>query len=381
MSMVQKAFKYRFYPTPKQIQQLNIEFGHARFVWNWALDMRIKAYKRREEKLNNVSISKVLTKLKQSSRYRWLQDGSSTCAIQRLRDLDAAFINFFEGRAKYPCFKKKCSAQSVRYQLDTRFNNKEFINGASLVLPKIGSVKIKITRRPSSNPKMATVSRDSAGRYFVSIVTEEPVEKLKPINKQIGVDMGVADIVVCSDGFKSGSPKHYRKHEKQLAKAQRVFSRKTKGSNRREKQRVKVAKLHAKIKDSRRDFLHNLSSKLINENQVIAIEDLNVKGMVKNRRLSKSISDIGMHELRRQLEYKADWYGRDIIVIDRWTPTSKVCSSCGSVVDNMSLSVREWTCKDCGEHHDRDINAAINILHTAMGAEINARGELPSRAA
>ena len=221
---------------------------------------------------------------------------------------------------------------------------------------------------------MATVSRDPAGRYFVSMSVEETILPLPVTDRAVGVDMGLIDVVVTSDGDKVAAPRYLRKAEKQLKKAQRILSRRQKGSNRRERQRQRVARLHAKVADSRQDFLHKLSRRLIDENQVIAIEDLNVKVMHQTRKLAKAALDTGLGELRRQLEYKADWYGREVIVIDRFAPTSKVCSACGCTTE-LSLSDRMWTCQDCGEHHDRDVNAAINILHTASSAGINARGE------
>ena len=362
--MIQRSYKYRFYPTREQINQLAVELGHARFVWNWALDMRSKAYKRRKASLNNVSISRILTQIKSSPRYQWLCDATATCHTQKLRDLDAAFKNFFQGRARYPRFKKKLGHQSIRYQLDQRNVHRDYVAGERLRIPKLGAIKIKWSRLPQGIPKMATISVDPIGRYFVSLSVKEAVKTLPVVQSEIGIDMGIKDIVVTSKGWKSGAPKHYRRLQRKLAMAQRSLSRKTKGSKRREKQRLKVARIHAKIRDSRNDFLHKLSQKLVNENQVIGIETLNIKGMVRNRRLSKSITDSSLFELKRQLEYKAHWYGRQIESIDQWEPTSKTCSACGFKLDELNLSVREWTCPKCRTTHDRDINAAQNILHT-----------------
>jgi len=220
---------------------------------------------------------------------------------------------------------------------------------------------------------MATVSRDPAGRYFVSFSVEEIVQPLPVTDKSVGVDMGLIDVAVTSDGDKVAAPRHLRQAEKRLKRATRIMQRRKQGSGRWEKQRQRVARLHARVADSRADFLHKLSRRLIDENQVIAIEDLNVRGMQRGR-LSKSIGDAGLSELRRQLTYKAVWYGRELLVIDRFAPTSKVCSACGCTAE-LSLSDREWTCQECGLSHDRDVNAAINILHTASSAGINARGE------
>ncbi len=378
--MVQKTYKYRIYPNATQRAQLAIEFGHARFVWNWALDMRSKAYRRRVESLNVVGISKMLTKLKQCNRYSWLKEANAQCLVQKLRDQDRAFSNFFKGLAKYPRFKKRHAKQSVRYQMDQRIVLNNYRGGELLKLPKLGSLRVRWSRVPAGIPKMATVSLNQAGQYHVCLSVEESVDVLPAVTGTIGVDRGIKDVVVTSAGFKSGAPKYTRAYERRLAKAQRKLAKCTKGSNRRNKQRIKVARIHNKIKNSRHDFVHKLTSKLVSENQVIGIEDLNVKGMVKNKRLSKAIHDAGWHEFKRQLEYKCEWYGRQLVEIDRWVPTSKTCSGCGHVLDKLELSVRRWQCPECYIEHDRDQNAAKNILSTARSAGINARGDQLCRA-
>lgn len=372
--MTYRTYKFRIYPTNNQLAQLQIEFGHARFVWNWALDMRNKAYLRRGESLKYAEISRRLTQLKQSCRYRWLCDATASCHTQKLIDLDRAFKNFFEGRARYPRFKKKYATQSVRYQLDQREMPGSYVGGERLLLRKLGPVRVRWSRVPHGVPKMATVKRDAAGRYFVSLSVEETVEAKPKREGEIGVDVGIKDVVVTSDGFKSGAPKHTYRYARKLRRAQRSLSRKKMGSGRRCRQKKKVARIHARIRDSRQDFLHKLTTRLINENQVIAIEDLNVRGMLSNRSLSKAIADSSFQELRRQLAYKAEWYGRQLIVINRFEPTSKRCSRCGEVNEKLMLSDRIWTCKNCGDEHDRDVNAAINILATAGSAESEARG-------
>jgi putative transposase len=211
-------------------------------------------------------------------------------------------------------------------------------------------------------PKMATVSRDPAGRYFVSMACEVDIQALPTRRNAIGVDVGIKDIAVTSSGWKSGCAKYTYRYARQLKIAQRRLANKQKGSARRRQQQQRVARIHARVADSRRDFLHQISSKLMNENQVICLEDLNIKGMLRNCHLSKAIADSGLYELRRQIEYKAQWYGRDIFIVDRWAPTSKTCSECGAYQAQMPLKIREWVCPDCGEIHDRDINAAKNIL-------------------
>ena len=368
----QMTYKFRFYPTKEQENQLAIEFGNARFVWNHALNMRNKAYKRRKESLNYVPMNKHVTKLKKTSRYNWLSDSTACVLTQKLIDLDTAFSNFFAGRASYPKFKKKLHAQSIRYQLDQRQIDKTYQAGELLKLPKLGGLKLRWSRVPKGTPKMATVSKTASGKYFVCFMCEvEQPEKVKT-GRFIGVDIGIKDVIVTSDGYFSGSPKYTYRYARQLKKAQRNLSRKTKGSKRWDKQRIVVAKIHEKITNSRKDFLSKLTSKLINEHDVVAVENLNVSGMVKNRKLSKAVSDIGMFELKRQLEYKAIWYGKTIVQIDRWFPSTKLCSSCGQI-HQMKLSDRIMNC-DCGLVLDRDHNAAINIK--AAGSVVLVRGEL-----
>lgn len=377
--MALRTYKFRFYPNKAQQAQLAREFGHARFVYNWALDMRSKAYKRRGESLTGVGISKVLTGLKKTNRYRWLKQASAGCHTQKLRDLDNAFSNFFQGRTKYPRFKKRTGVQSVRYQMDQRIVMNNYSPGKLLKVTKLGAINVRWTRIPQGIPKMVTISLNQAGQYHVAMAVEEDVKALPVTTGTIGLDRGIKDVVVASDGFKSGAPKYAAGYRRALTKAQRRLAKCTKGSNRRNRQRIRVGRIHNKIKNSRHDFLHKLSTIVINENQVIAIEGLNIKGMVKNHKLAGAIHDAGWHEFKRQLEYKAAWYGRDLHVIDQWIPTSKTCSCCGHKLDEMDLSVRTWVCPKCGSKHDRDVNAAINILNTVGSTGINARGDQLNR--
>lgn len=320
MNNIQRSYKLRFYPTASQIQQLDIAFGHARFVWNWALDMRIKAYKRREQSLNNVPISRVLTKLKKSYRYHWLSDAPGTIYTQRLRDLDKAYSNFFKGTGKFPRFKKRRYAQSVRMQLDQRcIANYWRPDLHQMKLTGLGAVKLKWSRVPVGTPKMATISRDACGRYFVSVsVDEEIAVGDGPKHAAVGVDLGISHLAILSTGEKIDNPRHLYRRAYQLKRAQRRMAKMRKGSGRWHKQKLKVARLHARVADSRKDVLHKLSSRLIHENQVVCLEDLHVKGMLRNHRLVKALSDVGFGELRRQLEYNADWNGREVKGLDRW---------------------------------------------------------------
>ncbi len=374
MSAIQKAYRYRIYPNATQRKQLAVEFGCVRFVWNRCLDLRSTAYKERQEKHNYVSLGRQVTVWKKAE-FPWLADATANCLTQSLIDQDKAFSNFFAKRGKYPRFKSKWDKQSVRYQLDQRCIKSTYHGGEFLKLPKLGFIKVHWTRIPTGTPKMATVSKDPSGRYFVSFSCEETVEALPSTGVSLGVDLGIKDVVVTDDGWKSGNPKHLKAMKRHLKRQQRALARKQKGSRRRDRQRVKIARIHAHIAAMRRDFLHNTTAALIRRADVLAVEDLNVKGMMKNHALAGAIADVGMHEFKRQLEYKAAWYGRKVITIDRYAPTSKTCSACGSYQEKMPLKIREWTCPDCGERHDRDINAAKNILSTALIAGIKARRE------
>jgi putative transposase len=358
------SYKFRAKLTEQQKQMFRVESGHARFVWNHLLSMMIKAYERRKESFGYAGLSRYITKLKKTKKYNWLNDATGAVITQKIIDLDKAFDNFFKRGAGYPKYKKKTNEQRIRYQLDQRRISNIYIAGELLRLPNIGIIDVNWHRIPKGIPKMVTLIKAASGEYYVSFSCEEEIEELTKTGKAVGIDVGIKDVVVTSDGYFSGAPKFYYQYQRELKLAQRELSRKTKGSNRYEKQRVVVAKIHAKISRCRKDFLHKLSHKIVNEYDYICIEDLNVKGMVKNRKLSKAVSDVGMFELRRQLIYKADWYGKEIMVIDRWFPSTKMCSSCGMLHD-MKLSDRTMNC-DCGLKIDRDLNAAINIKQVGM---------------
>ena len=378
---MQRAYRFRFYPTTTQSQLLSGYFGSARWVWNACLSWRTHLYKDHKESVNGIDFSKELTFLKTLESYSWLKKTPSAVYSQTLRDQDTAFSNFFAKRAGYPKFKKKHSAQSIRFQLDQRVVLNYFRAGKLLRLTKLGSLNIRWSRIPTGIPKMVTVSKDSAGRYFVSFSCEEEIQKLPSNEVAIGIDLGITDILVTSDGWKSGNPRHLSKKLRALKRYQRRMARCQKPqngkrvSNRYKKAALRVARCHAKVANARKDWSQKRTTEIIRRAGVIAIEDLNVKGMVHNRKLSRAISDVGMGEIRRELEYKAQWYGRNLITIGRFEPTSKVCSDCGFRIENMGLSVRKWECPNCGTLHDRDTNAALNILALATGGrpESNAR--------
>ncbi len=366
--MKERAYKYRFYPTPEQVQLLEQTFGCTRFIYNSILRWRTDAYYNDQTKVNYNSASSHLTELKKKPEFSWLNDVSCVPLQQSLRHQQTAFKNFFEGRAKYPTFKKKRSKQSAEFTKSAF----KYRDGKLYIAKSKQPLDIRLSRDIPNEPTTITISKDSAGRYFVSCLCRfEP--KPLPISKNtVGIDLGLTDLVITSTGSKSGNPRHTKRYANKLAKAQRVLSKKKKGSSNFHKARKKVARIQAKIADCRRDFTHKLTTALINENQMIATESLSVKNMVKNPKLSKAISDANWGELVNQLKYKADWYGRTLIQIDKWYPSSKRCNCCGHVVDSLPLNVRNWTCPACESELDRDTNAALNIK--AVGQTVLACG-------
>jgi putative transposase len=356
-------YKYRLYPTDQQKHDLARLFGCVRVVWNDALGF----CKAAEKKPSYKEISRRLTEVKQTEERAWLREVPRVPLEQSLRDLDVAYKSFFsscKGKRKgrkvgYPKFKSRKSRQAARFQ-----GNSFSIRGKKLRLSRVGDFRVQWEKdRPlPSAPSSVTVIKEPSDRYFVSFVVEVDRPILPNNEQSVGIDLGITTFATLSTGEKIDAPKPLKTRLNKLRKAQRKLSRKQKGSKRRERQRLRVAKIHAKIKDTRDDFLHKLSTRLIRENQTIVLEDLNVSGMLKNRKLSRAISDLGWYTFRTMLEAKAAMYGRDFQVISRWEPTSQRCSSCKQVGGKKELSVREWTCLFCGETHDRDVNAAINIM-------------------
>src|SRR5216683_5785063 len=365
-----KAYKYRMYPTDEQANILARTFGCCRYVYNWALRARTDAFFQRGERLYYNQLAIMLTDLKKQEKTAWLAEVSSVPLQQALRHLDTAFRNFFEGRAEYPTFHKKHGVQAATYAA-----NAFRWDGHSLTLARMDAPLAIHWSRPlpkGCKPTSVTISKDGADRYFVSILVEEDIKRLSVVNKQVGLDLGLKSMVITSDGHTYGNPKFFAQDEKKLAKAQRRHAKKQKGSQNRRKAQLKVARIHARIADRRRDYQHKLSREIIRENQVVCVESLHVKNMVKNPKLAKAISDVGWGEFVRQLDYKARWYGRTLVKIDQWYPSSKTCHACKHVVDSLPLDIREWVCPACGTVHDRDINAALNIL--AEGLSVAACG-------
>lgn len=369
--MTQRAYKYRFSPTDEQARNFACTFGCCRVVYNWALKRRTVAWFEHGQRMSYNDLSQALTDLKKQEGMLWLQEVSSVPLQQSLRHVEKAMINFFEGRAKYPKYKKKHKKQSATY-VNTAF----LWNGSTLTLAKQKEPLNIVWSRPlpdGCKPSSVTITKDKAGRYFISILVEETIATLPMTDKPIGIDLGLKSFLITSDGETIDNPKYYARYEKKLAKLERKKAKKKKGSKNRKKARVKVARLHAQIADTRRDFQHQLSTRLIRENQTICVESLAVKNMLKNHCLAKAIQDVGWSEFVRQLEYKAMWYGRTVVKIDRFSPSSKTCSACGHILDELGLEVRTWTCPECGVCHDRDINAAHNIVTEGLSA-LNACG-------
>ncbi|MEU6242328.1 RNA-guided endonuclease TnpB family protein [Streptomyces sp. NPDC047024] len=370
---VKRAFKYRFYPTEAQAAELARTFGCVRRVYNLALAARSEAWAR-QERVNYNQTSAMLTTWKKTEELAFLNYVSSVPLQQALRHLQTAFTNFFANRAKYPRFKSRKSAEYTTSAF--RFRD------GKLTLAKMNEPLNIVWSRllpEGVTPSTVTVSQDAAGRWFVSLLCEDAsVKLLPPRGEAVGVDAGLDHLLILSTGEKVSNPRHERRDRARLAHLQRELSRKQKGSNNRSKARRKVARVHARIADRRRDNLHKLTTRLVRENQTIVIEDLSVRNMVKNDKLARAISDAAWREFRSLLEYKAQWYGRTVIAIDRWFPSSRLCSACGSLQDRMPLHVRTWTC-DCGTTHDRDVNAARNILAAGLAVSACGAGVRPQR--
>jgi putative transposase len=358
--MVKRAYKYRFYPSPEQAAELSRTFGCVRVVYNLALEARTAAWYQRQERVSYVQSSAMLTEWKRSGDLAYLAEVSSVPLQQSLRHLQGAFTAFFEKRARYPRFKSRKKSRASAEYTRSAFRWR----GGGLTLAKMDAPLAIRWSRPlpeGAEPSTVTVSRDAAGRWFVSLLCDCPVEPHAPAEAVVGIDVGITSLLALSTGEKITNPNHERADRARMALAQRRLSRKAKGSANRAKARVKVARVHARIADRRKDFLHKVTTRLVRENQAVVIEDLNVAGMLCNHSLARAISGAAWSDLRGMLEYKCGWYGRDLVVIDRWFPSSKTCSACGHMATAMPLNVREWDCASCGTRHDRDINAAKNI--------------------
>jgi putative transposase len=373
--MTQKAFKYRFYPTSEQETLLRRTIGCTRLVYNRALSARTQAWYERQERVGYAETSTMLTAWKKEEELQFLNDVSCVPLQQGLRHLQGAFTNFFAGRAKYPNFKQKRNGGSAEFTKSAfKFRDGQvYLAKSSEPLPIRWSRLLPVGCEPST----ITVKLSPSGRWSVSLLVDIEIEPLPDSPNSIGIDLGITSLVALSTGEKVVNPKGFKAKRSKLRRVQKALSRKQKGSNNRYKARLRVARVHQDISDARHDFLHKLTTRLVRENQTIAVEDLAVKTMVKNRKLSQSISDASWGELVRQLEYKCDWYGRNFVKIDRWFPSSKRCGHCGHIVEALPLNIREWDCLSCGTRHDRDVNAARNVLAAGLAVSVCGAGVRP----
>jgi putative transposase len=375
--VVKRAYKYRFHPTPEQADQLTRTFGCVRYVYNRALAERSRAWTQEQRRISYAESDKMLTGWKRDPDTSWLIEPSKGPLQAALRNLQGAFDKFWRKQAGYPQFKKKGKSKDSA----TYFANCFTYRNGQIKLAKQAEPLNICWSRPlpeGAQPSQVTVSKDSSGRYHVSVLVEDTITEHTPTDAVLGVDAGITSLYTLSTGEKIRNPRHEKKDRARLAKAQRVLSKKQKGSVNRAKARLKVARIHARIVDRRRDHLHKLSTRLVRENQVIAIEDLSVRNMVRNRSLARAVSDASWSRFRSMLEYKADWYGRSVVAVDRFYPSSKTCSVCGRINDSMPLHVREWQCP-CGAVHDRDTNAAKNIQAAGLAVLACGDGVRPPR--
>jgi len=358
-----KAYKYRIYPNSTQRVLFNKHFGCTRFVYNWGLNKKIEVYKQENKTISCFQLMKELTQLKRQEEYIWLKEVDSQALQQSLSCLDKAYTNFFRDKKGFPKFKSKHHNRQS-YQIPQRvqvdWKNKK------VIVPKIGRVDIKLSRRFEGKIKTATISKTPTNKLYVSLLVDDGTElpKKPKLNKKksTGVDLGIKEFAITSNGEKFDNPKHLKGELQRLKVLQKRASKKVKGSSNKKKANLKVAILHEKIANRRQDFLHKLSTKLIRENQTICLETLNVQGMTKNHKLAQSIQDCSWSEFVKMLEYKSEWYGTNILRIGQFEPSSKMCNCCGYINRDLELKDRMWKCPECDSELDRDINAAKNIL-------------------
>ena len=356
-----KAVKVRLYPTPAQQHALACQFGAVRWVYNHALEWRSTAWRERQQNVTLRMTLDQLVELKRQPETAWLKDADSQALQQAMRHLDDAFSGFFKKQSRYPRFKTKFGKQAMAYP--QRVN---VVDGNRLYLPKVGCVKAVLHRELVGRIKTVTVSRSPSGKYYASILCDDGKALPQPDrhidgDRVVGVDLGLTHLAITSEGVKAPNPRCLDRGMRNLRRKQKALSRKQRGSANRNKARLLVAKAHERIANQRHDAQHKLSRQLMDENQAICVETLRVTNMLKNRRLSKAISDAAWGELVRKLEYKTTWYGKHVVSVDTWFPSSKQCSHCGEVVSELPLSTRTWACPTCHHRHDRDVNAALNI--------------------
>jgi len=356
-----RTYQFELKPTQEQKVLLDKHFGCVRYVYNHFLNQRKEQYQANKKSDNYYVQAKTLTELKKQDETVWLKEVNSQTLQFALRSLDTAFLNFFRGNAQFPKFKSRKHKNTFTIpQFGTLADNK-------ISIPKFKEgIKVKLHREVKGKIGKMSITKTPTGKYYVSIFTEQEADELPKTNRQVGIDLGLKDFVITSDNKKFKNNRYTKKYAKQLKKAQQHLSRKQKGSNGFEKQKIKVAKIHEKIANCRLDTLHKVSKELVESYDLISIEDLNVKGMIKNHKLSKHIADASWGNFVTLLQYKCDWYGKELVKVNRFYPSSKTCGDCGWINQELKLSDREWTCKSCGVVHDRDVNASRNILKEGL---------------
>lgn len=371
--MMLKGFKYRIYPNLEQQEKIDKNIGCSRWIYNYALAKKKKAWQEEKKNLSRFDIQKDLPMLKKQEGTKWLKEADSMALIISLKNLDNAYKKFFKEHKGYPRFKSK---KNKKQNYSTYQRIKVDWDSHKIDIPKNKNIKIKLHREFESEIKQATISKTPTGKYFVSILVDakDKNKRKKAIKDKtaIGIDLGIRTFIAISDGRKIDNPKILYKYEKKLRREQKSLSRKKRGSNNRNKQKIKVARVHERITNFRKDFIHKLSYRLTNEDQVksIMIEDLNINGMLKNHTLAKAIADCSWKKFIELLAYKCEWYGVNLLKIGRFEPSSKLCSKCGIINDELTLADREWVCPNCESRLDRDINAAINIKRFGLNPKI-----------
>lgn len=361
-----KSYKYRIYPNKQQEEQIQKTFGCCRFVYNQTLAYRKDKYEQDKQSMNKTSCNNYCNQVLKKE-YEWLKEVDKFALTNAIYNMDSAYQKFLKEHAGYPKFKSKKNPKRSYTTNFTNGNIEVAFDNNKIKLPKLKLVKVKIHREFQGKIKSATISQVPSGKYYISVLVETEHIPMNSTGSMIGFDLGIKDLLITSDGKKYDNIRTTKKYEKKLAKEQRQLSHKVKGSNNWNRQRIKVARIHEKIHNTRIDNLHKISHKLISENQVIVSEDLAVSNMIKNHNLAKAILDCGWYELTRQIRYKSEWNNRQYIKIGRFTKSSQPCNVCGYInTDTKDLSVREWVCPQCGTKHDRDVNAAINILNEGL---------------